>query len=357
MLHRGADLNTKTLRAGQKADGPYRRSIAVRLSILALAGFLASSASASDETARERFGGELERWEFAGGGEFGVYGASAEGSATGGPITGPRASNVNTGNFIDGPDTVIEDLADSNDLFSLLMGASFSVMTPALFDVQTHPRLFLDVSILGVATLESPVVREGDPGEFALPTDASFQVPVVGEPLVFGTGTQISSQQQDYQLHAGLGVALTVDAGENRFRIKPSLMYSRTRNQVSAVTHRAVRLREVDPPILGATPPQRDRSLDGYRLLRYTGDQTEVYHAVGGGLEIEYLTHDRFGPFALSLFARGGATYILGDRETTFFRQNPEYPEESVFFRYKNDPWSYRVTTGIRLRFSPGGRD
>ncbi len=177
-------------------------------------------------------------------------------------------------------------------------------------------------------------------------------MPVINEPQVLGTGTEISSQEQDYQLQLALGAAFTFDVGENRFRIKPSLRYSRTQNVVSAVAKRAVRLVLIDPIIPGQD--ERFRSLDGYRLLALSDERKEIYHAIGGGLEVEYLAPTRLGPFDLSLYLKGAATYIFGDRKTSFFQSNPEYPAETVTFHYKNDPWAYQAVTGIRLRFLPG---
>jgi hypothetical protein len=312
---------------------------------------LTAASPAASEDVRDRYDGELRRWELAAAAEFGVYARTAKGNGSGTLLVGPRAANANRGGNKDGPNTVISPIEGENDIYSLLMGTTLTVMTPSLADVQTQPRLFFDVSILAPSTLESPVARQGDPGRFGLPF-ANANVVVINEPQVLGTGTEISSQEQDYQLQAAIGPAFTFDFGENRLRIKPSFRYSRSQNVVSAVADRAVRLVTADPIIPGTN--QRLRSLDGYRLLALKDSQKEIYHAIGAGLELEYLTRNQLGPFELSLYLRGAATYILGDRKTSFFQANPEYPAESVTFHYKNDPWAYQAATGIRLRFSPG---
>lgn len=323
----------------------------------ALSGVLALFALATNASAqtalRDRFDGELRRWEVAGAAEFGVYARTAEASATGSPLVGPRAANANRGSNRDGPNTVIAPLEGENDVFSLIMGSTFTLMTPSLLDVPLQPRVFFDLSILAPATLESPIARKGDPGRFGLP-EANVNVLVINEPQVLGTGTEISSQEQDYQIQLALGSAFTFDVGENRFRIKPSLRYQRSQNVVSAVANRAVRVVEFDPIIPGSVPPTRFRSLDGYRLLSLKDSQKKVYHALGAGLELEYLTPTRLGPFDLSLYLKGAATYIFGDRKTDFFQSNPEYPAENVTFHYKQQPWAYQASTGIRLRFGFG---
>ncbi len=86
---------------------------------------------------------------------------------------GTRAANANVGSNKDGPNTVISPINGENDVYSLLMGPTFTVMTPSLLDVPTQPRLFFDLSILAPATLESPIARNGDPGGFGLPRPTS----------------------------------------------------------------------------------------------------------------------------------------------------------------------------------------
>ena len=324
--------------------------------LIALAGMLSTvclDSIAEAEDAREKFGGELTRWEFSAAAEIGAFGTTARGMASGGPIVGPRAANVNLGFNVDGPDTIVEDINAANDIISIIIGPTFGVMTPSLLDVPTQPRLFLDVSVLPTLTLETSVAREGDPGRFTIPTDVNVTAVSIGEPQLGGTGVKITSQH-GLQFHAGLGAAFTFDRGDHRVRIKPSFRYSRIENDVSGVTNRAIRVREFDPIIPGSVPRRRDRSLDAYRLLVLSDQFTEVYHGIGPALEIEYTTDERIGFFALSLFIKGAATHILGDRETSFFAANPEFPEESVSYEYRNEPWAYQVSTGIRLRFSPG---
>ena len=195
--------------------------------VLVLVASVLVPGNARSESSQDRFGDDRDGWEFGFGGEFGFYRRTAEANASGTPLGAPRASNVNTFGNIDGPDVVIEPIQGAADIWSLVPGVAFSVMTPVLIDMPTQPRLFFDGSVNFAMSLESPIAREGDPGRFELP-EASFEVTIVGEPLVLGTGSEIRSQEQDYQLHAGMGVAFTVDVSESRFRIKPSLQYERS---------------------------------------------------------------------------------------------------------------------------------
>ena len=336
-------------RKTQRRDWLRRWSASLVASLLtvAMAGVVGA------ESARERYDGELEKWQLSAGVEMGIYGTSAEGDATGTTLVGPRATNIDQLRGDEGPE-VIAPLRDENDIYSAVLGGTFGVMTPAPFDIASQPRLFLDVSILPALTLESSVVRDGDPGEFRLPPDITQRAAFVAERLVLGRGTKITSQQQGVQFHAGLGVAFTFDLEESRIRIKPSLRYSRTENKVSATAKRAVRTLNVDPTVVDADGrSMKVRSLDHFRLLSLGDNFTEVYHAAGPALEIEFLTEEAFGPFHVSLFIKGGASYIFGDLKTEFVDSNPLYPEETVRFKLKNDPWSYLATAGIRLSFSP----
>ncbi len=304
------------------------------------------------ESARERLDGELEKWLLSAGVEVGLSGTSAEAKATGTLLTGDRATNINQLLGDEGV-TVIAPLRDEADVLSALLGVNFGVMTPAPFDIPSHPRLFFDVSILPALTLESSIVREGDPEAFRLPPDIPGRAAFVAERLVLGRGTKITSQQQGVQFHAGLGVAFTFDLGESRVRIKPSLHYSRTENKVSATANRAVRTLNEDPFVTVGGRTARFRSLDSFRLISIGDSFTEVYHAAGPALEIEYVTQEALGPFAVSLFIKGVASHIFGDLKTEFVGSNPLIPEETVRFKLKNDPWSYMATAGIRLSFTP----
>lgn len=336
------------VRQAQRRDWLCRCSASLVASILTVA--VAGVAGA--EPVGEELDGELEKWEFSAGLEMGIYATSAEASSTGTLLTGPRATNINQLQGDDVP-TVIAALRDESDVLSAVLGVNFGVMTPAPIDIATHPRLFFDVSILPALTLESSIARDGDPGAFGLPEKITGAASFVAERLVLGSGQKITSQQQGVQFHAGLGVAFTFELEEGQVRIKPSLHYSRTENKVSAVAKRAVRILNNDPTVVIDGRSQRFRSLDHFRLISIGDSFTEVYHAAGPALEIEYVTQETFGPFGVSLFIKGVASHIFGDLKTEFVGSNPLIPEETVRFKLKNDPWSYMATAGIRLSFSP----
>lgn len=317
------------------------------LSVILAIDFMAFGASAWSDA--DAHGGEIRNWVFSGGLEGGLYFDSAEASADGTPLVGPRATNID---FVsDDVSTVIRSIDDSNDVRSGLLGPNLEVMSPAPFDIATHPRFFMDFSALAAITQETSIVRSGDPGEYAIPLPITRSAPFVGERAISGTGTVVSSQHQGVQLHMGIGTAFTFDIGEQRLRIKPSLRYSRTETKITATTRRAVRIVNADP--FGPNPGDgRIRSLDSYRFVSLDDSFTEVFHSIGPALEIEYDTAVRVGPFETTLFMKGGANHLFGDLETEFLKSNPDYPAESVSYKYENEPWTYQVSTGFRLRFA-----
>ena len=63
---------------------------------IAVAVVLSAASPSAGEDVRDRYDGELRRWELAGAAEFGVYARTAKGSASGTLLVGPRAANVLT---------------------------------------------------------------------------------------------------------------------------------------------------------------------------------------------------------------------------------------------------------------------
>ena len=344
---------------------PWSASFVALLVTFTMAGF------AGAESKTEPLEDEFAKWQFSAGVELGLYGTSGEGDVSGSILTEPRATNIDT-LLGDGGPNVVADQSDTQDvLSSALLGGTFGVMSPALFDglagstrlrnsllgeilLASRPRLFFDVSILPALTLETSVVRDGDPGQFKLPDDIPSGPKLVPERLVQGTGTNLTSQHQGVQFRASLGMAFTiVELEEGSLRIKPSLHYSRVENKVSAVARRAVRLLDEDPFVTVDGRTARFRSLDHFRTIGVSDESTEVYHGVGPAFELEYVTQEAFGPFGVSLFLKGTATRLLGDLETEFQVANADNEDETVTFRFKNAPWSYSASMGIRLLFSP----
>lgn len=294
----------------------------------------------ADETALE----DPTHLVFSGALEVGVYGYSAKGNTRGSPITGPRTTPIPT---VDLGPNIVDDLRSRDDVFAALIGGTFELMSPRLTAAVGQPRMFVDVNISAPLALEVRLARSGNPGPMALP-ETTLGGTTIGEAAIVGRGSVITVQPQGPQINAGIGTAFAIDVGEQEvLRIKPSLVYTRTILDVTAATNRAIRL---------PSPPPGPVDIDThFRLVELSDNFTEVYHAMGPALELEYEPGKRIGPFAITLYIKGHASRIMGDLKTKMVGTNPDpsSPNETVHWKYTQDAWAYRASTGIRLRWDP----
>ena len=304
------------------------------------------NASYAQSDASERFDGELEKWIPSVALEVGIFGHSGKGNVDA-TLTGtPRIDPPSVTNGDQADPNVVRAEASREDITSALVGADFEIMTPAMADISTHPRLFLDLNISAVLTNDVGLARDADPGEMGFPPVFNPNS-IVGENTVAGRGTKITVQQQGPQIHAGLGAALTFDFGEQRIRVKPSFVYSRIKADIFGVGNRAVRLRD----------PSGIRDFDSeFRTIELSEKRNEVYHGIGPAVEVEYETGNRLGPFSLTLFLKGHASHLLGDLKTRMQQTNPDptvVGDETIRWKYSQDRWVFRASTGIRFRLVP----
>jgi len=316
------------------------------VALLLTAGWPGASYAQSD--ASKRFDGELDRWIPSAALEVGIFGHSGKGNVDATRTGTPR---IDPPNFPIGDQrnpNVVKPEASRDDILSALVGADFEIMTPAIADIATHPRFFLDVNISVPITNDVGLARDAEPGELGFPPVFNPRR-LVGEDTIAGRGTKITVQHQGPQIHAGLGAALTFDFGEQRIRIKPSFVYSRIKADIFGVGHRAVRLRNFDPGI------PRDFDAE-FRTVALSEKRSEVYHGIGPALEIELETANRLGPFSLTLFLKGHASHLLGDLKTRMQQTNQDptvVGEETIRWKYSQDRWVFRASTGLRFRLVP----
>ncbi len=321
-----------------------------RVGVGALSCLLLASAVEAESDMRKRHEGELERWVVSGALEVGVMGSTGKGNVRGTPTGPPRASNIDPVRIGDeSTSNVVGDDSSREQITSALVGGSLELMSPAVADVPSQPRFFMDVFIAAALANEVSLARDGNPGAMGFP-DVFDQRQPLGERLVAGRGNGVFVQPQGPQVHAGIGPAFTFDLfGEHRIRIKPSLVYSRLRVDVKAVASRAVRTANT----INFTNRVFE---DEFRTIELQDRHNEVYHGLGPALELEYDTGNRFGPFEVTLFMKGHASRLFGDVTTDLSKANPNplsEAEERVFWKYRQDRWIYRGSTGVRLRYLP----
>ncbi len=312
--------------------------------------------SLAESEMRKRHDRELERWIFSSALEVDIYGQTGKASVRGTPIGSPRLGfapgvpgGIDAGLGDETSPNVVRSESSREQVTAALVGGDFEIMTPAIADIPTQPRFFLDAFVAAVITNQVAMARDGVPSSpLAMPSVFNPGDPV-GERLIVGVGTAVYAQLQGPQLYAGIGAAFTFDLfDEHRIRIKPSFNYLRMTLDVSARANRAVRDQVFTPG---------DRGLDQeFRTIELSDKFREVYHGIGPALEIEYDTGNRFGPFGISLYMKGGATRLFGDLTTELSDVNTDPQvtgEERVFWKYNQDRWVFRAGTGIRFRFLP----
>ncbi|MDC1295735.1 hypothetical protein N8077_05325 [Myxococcota bacterium] len=332
-------------------SSPLRISFVRTGALLLIAAAMVGGSQVSHaESTAAMHDGELTRWVYSAALEVGIFGHTGKGNIDSTDVGTPRV-NPNFGIGDIRGDSLIPSEASREQILSALVGGDFEVMTPRLADVPTHPRLFFDVNISAAMTNEVGLARSGEPSVLQFPRNFD-PGSILGENVVAGRGTKINVQHQGPQLHIGQGVAFTFDFGAERIRIKPSIVYSRIIADVSGVANRAVRLRNFTPFV--------PRDFDSeFRRVELSDKFREVYHGVGPAVEVEYETANRIGPFALSLFIKGHASHLLGDLETELRATNQDPTvtgDESVRFKYSQDRWVFRASTGIRFRLVPRRR-
>ena len=343
----------------ERAPSPVLITLMVMLAIVS--GVVPAAFADSDH------GGELDRWVPSVALEAGIFGHTGQGSISSTDIVGPRdftsdspvsfrvgdigfsPRDIEFGLKI-GEDVsnriIPRPLSSREEVLAGLVGSTFEIMSPQILDIPTHPRFFMDVNISAALGSEVLLAPDADPSRMTVDPNRLAFAPV-GEGSVAGRGSVIRIQPQGPQIHAGLGVAFTFDFGPERIRIKPSVVYTRIRHDLYAVTNRPIRLND-------------DRGLNAdiydpndFRLLQFQEDRTEIYHGAGVALEVEYETGNRVGPFDITLYMKGHGTQFFGDLETNLTQSNPDFPGEQVFYKYVQDRWAYRVSTGLRFRFMP----
>lgn len=284
-------------------------------------------------------------WIVYGSPEIGLYAHTGKGSSIGTPLTGPRVTPIKP--FGDLGPNVQEQERSRELIAAFLAGVTVGALTPSL-DIPSRPRAFIDVNISWPQTTEAQLARQGNPGPLAFPDGPAAGRPLVTEGALVGRGTQISAQLQGPQVHAGLGLSVEFPIpGDQLIRVKTAAVYSRTILDIQAQTVRGVRL----------TNDQGTNQVlaDDFRQIVLSDERTEVYHAAGPSLELEYMPGIELGPFSVAIYGRGHASHIFNTLETEMRQCNIAggQPNECVNWEYTQDRWAYRATFGFRLSWSP----
>jgi hypothetical protein len=321
--------------------------------LLIASGSLASTSSAEPRD-------ETERWVPALGGTSGVFGQTANAGVTSSGIT-----YVLTSRTAPNPNTEIVTVttvtnanlrppAEGDDvLVTPYVGGTAELMTPGIQALPGRPRFFVRGDVSAAFGTERKVARERTPTSLPdpLPTE-----PALSEEAVSGIGSETTAEVQPLAINAGAGVAFTLDLFERRIRIKPSVEYSREEIDFTGRVIRAVQL-DTGIGFQGGTVQQKPSEFIGVTVR---GDESEVFQAVGAGIEVE-LDTVRAGPFMISLFLAGRGTKILGDTRVEFSSQTtvsapeliPDPTTATADWEFDKGAWTYGGNVGFRFRWLP----
>lgn len=293
------------------------------LALLFLALVAPPSARAADD---ER--DETERWVPSASLALGVMSQKAAGTVASSDVLGPAIS---------GTTQPLRPPADGrNSLLSATFGGTLELMTPRFLDGWGRPRVYGRIGFDAAFGFDRNLAGEGSPGPFVFP-----DLPNIGnkpDVVIEGQGSRTRAKTEHFLLSAGAGVAFTVDLGDRRIRIKPSIEYLREEIAIQGIVHRAVAINR----------PSRNE--DDFRYISLTSDRTETYHGVGPGLEIEADTQ-RAGPFMLTVYASGQGYSFFGDRRIAFSAEN-EYGERADW-TFEKQEWGWGMRLGLRFRWIP----
>jgi hypothetical protein len=271
--------------------------------------------------------------------------------------------------IVGGATTTIPPLPDVGRALMLTPASlgSLELMTPGVQAVPGRPRLFAHGDLGAAFSFDEwTVAKQATPDslEYPVPTPPNFNTLQIK-----GQGALTSAKVKTMLAGGGVGVAFSVDVGERRIRIKPSVEYLRetigltglisraytVNNGRAAINNNVLQTQTYFPgfPSYPEVPTQIDNVV-------IKASDTEVYHGIGPGLEVE-MDAGRAGPVVLSLFVQGQAYRLLGNRDTTFtgtttltdaaFTPNPQ--TVSAEFKFHPHAWTYQGGMGLRFRWLP----
>ena len=239
-----------------------------------------------------------------------------------------------------GPTTVWFPAGGSATNVTPVVSGVLELMSPRITKRAWSPRFFIDASIDSDQGPERDLAKTGVPGVLQVNPEALAFSPFFPENSISGQGAVTSIDIKPSAYTVGAGVAFSMDVGERRVRIKPSVQFSSFRVRYSGVTSRAV-----DQLATGLPD-----NIDDFRLITLGVGKTEKYNAIGPALEVE-LDTARYGPLTLGVYIKGSLQAILGNTSFDMSASN-EYGETG-FYDFEIERYGYRVGTGFRISWVP----
>ncbi|MDJ0850948.1 MAG: hypothetical protein QNK04_21465 [Myxococcota bacterium] len=295
---------------------------------------------------------ETERWVPALSVSSGVLVQEADGSVVSSLLLGPGAGEARNNLSCERTLTQLFRCADTGDDTQVTPFVDFSaeLMTPGIQSWAGRPRLFVRGGAGPSFGFKRDVAKEGVPGEFTLPDNLTpLEIATQGYSVIGGQGSKSSIEIESLLVTAGAGVAFTFEVGERRLRLKPSFEYLRQKVELTGISNRVVQVDANPNPNCGFPGSTPDLNAI-FRCESLRGSESQVFHGIGPGLEVETDTV-RAGPFVMTVFLAGQAYAFLGDLDLQADARN-EFGERSEWGA-ELERWAFRGGVGLRFRWLP----
>ena len=241
--------------------------------------------------------------------------------------------------------------SDSNLDVSPVVGLSLELMTPEL-RIPLRPRIVIGAELIPIFGFERAIARRGDPGVLKAPLQSGVDPSSIrfDEDKFIGQGTKVTGEMGDIAWGAYLGLSFPFELFDRSIRIKPNISWLRYETDFKGFVSDA---ECVNPALFGKT--DCNAPLSSVRTLSLKAQTSQVYHAIGPGLDIEMDT-TVFDGIGSSIFLGFRAYRVLGNHEEVRFEVSETFDDEigtgdvaNARFTTEVDEWIYRLIVGFRV--------
>ncbi len=233
--------------------------------------------------------------------------------------------------------------ADQKYLNAINVGGQLEIQTPALPIPVLRPSIFFGGEVLHVSSQRRSIAREGDPQPELTEPEGSG---AFSERELLGRGSELTSDLDNLQYGAHVGLSFPIQLGDWRLSIKPSARYLKQEVIFSGIVSQGTRGLNADEFVPRDTPTTT--------ILLQASESLDI-HAIGPGLEIEIETGG-VRSLATSVYISGGAYRVLSDERLDMSATG--FDSDGTTFIYdadwtaEIDPWIYRANVGMRFRWT-----
>ena len=233
--------------------------------------------------------------------------------------------------------------ADQKYLNAINVGGQLEIQTPALPIPVLRPSIFFGGEVQHVSSQRRSIARKGDPQPKLTGPDGFGPF---SERELLGRGSALTSDLDNLQYGAHVGLSFPIQLGDWRLSIKPSARYLKQEVVFDGIVSQGTRGFNADVFV--------PRNIPTNVILLQDSESLDI-HAVGPGLEIEIATGG-VRSLAASVYISGGAYRVLSDERVDMNATGSD--SDGTAFIYdadwtaEIDPWIYRANIGMRFRWT-----